>query len=42
MPDFEDAAVHAIAARNKVDYILTRNTRDFSGSVVPAITPRTF
>lgn len=42
MPDFEDGVVHAVALRSKVDYILTRNTKDFNGSAVPAITPQNF
>lgn len=42
LPDFEDAVVHAVAARNKADYILTRNTKDFEGSEVPAIAPQDF
>ena len=42
MPDFEDAVVDAVAARNGADYILTRNIRDFAGSSVPAITPAEF
>ncbi len=42
MPDFEDAVVHAVAARNKADYIMTRNTKDFAGTTVPAITPQDF
>ena len=42
MPDFEDAVVDAVAARNGADYILTRNIRDFAGSSVPAITPTEF
>lgn len=37
--EFEDAVVHAVALRNKVDYILTRNTQDFVGSSVPVISP---
>jgi predicted nucleic acid-binding protein len=40
--DFEDAVVAAIAMREKTDYIITRNTKDFSQSPVPAITPDTF
>ena len=40
--DFEDAVVAAIAMREKVKYIITRNTRDFSHSVIPAITPDDF
>lgn len=42
MPDFEDAVVHSAAQRNKADYILTRNTADFKGSLIPAITPQKF
>jgi predicted nucleic acid-binding protein len=40
--DFEDAIIAAIAMREKTDYIITRNTKDFSKSPVPAITPDTF
>lgn len=42
MPDFEDAVVDAIAERNDASYILTRNVKDFAGSIVPAITPTEF
>ncbi len=42
MPDFEDAVADAVAKRNNADYILTRNSKDFTGSVVPAITPADF
>ncbi|WP_418790853.1 PIN domain-containing protein [Phosphitispora sp. TUW77] len=42
IPNFEDAVVHAVAARNKVDYILTRNTKDFKDAAVPVITPQNF
>ncbi len=42
MPDFEDAVVDAVAERNGVDYILTRNIKDFAGSAVPAVTPAWF
>lgn len=42
MPDFEDAVVDAVAERNGVNYTLTRNIKDFVGSVVPAITPTDF
>jgi len=40
--DFEDAVITAIAMREKTDYIITRDTKDFSKSPVPAITPETF
>ena len=39
MPDFEDAVVDAVAERNGAGCIVTRNTKDFVGSAVPAITP---
>lgn len=42
MSDFEDAVADAVAERNGASYILTRNIKDFSGSVVPAITPTDF
>lgn len=42
MPDFEDAVIDAVAERNNVNYILTRNIKDFTGSAVPAITPANF
>ncbi|RZT01209.1 PIN domain-containing protein [Cuneatibacter caecimuris] len=42
MPDFEDAVVDAVAERNGVDYIMTRNIRDFAGSVAQVITPTEF
>lgn len=40
--DFEDAVVDAVAERNNARYILTRNTKDFAGSTVSAITPADF
>lgn len=42
MPDFEDAVVHAIAARHVAELILTRNTKDFVGTQVRALTPADF
>ena len=42
MADFEDAVVDAVAERNEADYILTRNKKDFAGSVIPAVTPTEF
>lgn len=42
MPDFEDAAVDVVAERNGAACILTRNTRDFTGSAVPAVMPTNF
>lgn len=40
--DFEDALAGAIAKRIKADYIVTRNTKDFINSPVPAIDPQNF
>ena len=42
MPDFEDAVVDAVAERSGASYIVTRNIKDFAGSVVPAILPADF
>lgn len=39
MSDYEDAVQAQCAKRNKVDYIVTRNVRDFSKSPVAAILP---
>lgn len=38
-PDFEDDVIATCAALNSVDFIVTRNSSDFAGSAVPAITP---
>lgn len=37
--DYEDAVVEAVASRHDASLILTRNTADYSGSAVRAITP---
>jgi len=42
MPDFEDALIAAAARREKADYIITRNEKDFENSPVPAISPGEF
>jgi predicted nucleic acid-binding protein len=42
VPDFEDAIIANSAVRNNVDYIITRNLRDFKKSHIPAITPEKF
>lgn len=42
IPDFEDAVQASIAARSDMDWILTRNTRDFKKSSVKPITPKDF
>lgn len=38
-PDFEDCLVAQCAQKIGADYIVTRNTADFTQSAVPAITP---
>ena len=40
--DFEDAVIAAIAKREKAEYIITRNEKDFHGSPVPALNPKQF
>lgn len=42
MPDLEDAFQAAAAIAWKADWIVTRNTRHFLRSPVPAITPSAF
>jgi predicted nucleic-acid-binding protein len=42
MPDYEDALIAFAAKRNDVDFIITRNKRDFVHSPVPALTPEEF
>ena len=42
MADFEDALVSAIAARCHMDYIVTRNAKDFRDSPVKALEPLAF
>ena len=40
--DFEDCLMSVCAEKANCDYIVTRNTKDFKNSKVPAITPREF
>lgn len=40
--DFEDAVSAAAALREKAEYIVTRNLRDFQNSPVPALSPAEF
>ena len=40
--DFEDAIIAMGAKREKADYIITRNEKDFSGSPVKALSPSLF
>ena len=40
--DFEDAVQSVASEFNKIDYIITRNTKDFENSEIEAITPKDF
>lgn len=40
--DFEDAMQAASARKFEADFLVTRNVKDFKGSIVPAITPEDF
>lgn len=40
--DFEDALQHSIARQGNCDIIITRNTKDFTKSTIPAIQPSEF
>lgn len=40
--DFEDCLQDECAVQNNADYIITRNTEDFSNSTIPAVTPSDF
>jgi predicted nucleic acid-binding protein len=42
MADFEDALQAAAAIQAGVDYIVTRNTRDYRGGPIPALLPAEF
>ena len=42
MPDFEDALQSYCAKRHHIDYIITRNVKDFKLSTVKAIEPANF
>lgn len=42
MSDFEDALIACVAKRHGVDFIVTRNKKDFCKSPVPALTPAEF
>ena len=39
MTDFEDAVQAAAAKIAEIDFIVTRNIRDFQDSLIPAVTP---
>jgi len=40
--DFEDAVVSAVAVRERANFIITRNTKDFAKSSVKAVSPSDF
>ena len=40
--DFEDSVQFTVGEGLSVDYIVTRNTQDFSSSHIPAVTPEQF
>ena len=42
LDDFEDALQIASAIAGSADVIITRNTTDFTGSAIPAMTPEAF
>lgn len=42
MTDYEDAVMSETAARNSVDYIVTRNLKDYSKSKVKVLNPSDF
>jgi predicted nucleic acid-binding protein len=42
MPDYEDALLAFCGKRQKADYIITRNEKDFRQSPVPVLSPQAF
>ena len=40
--DFEDSVQYIVGISFSADYIITRNTQDFSSSSIPAVTPEQF
>lgn len=42
MPDYEDALIAYAALRQGVNFIITRNKKDFARSPVPALAPEEF
>lgn len=42
MNDFEDAIQSETALINRIDFIITRNSKDFIKSKIPALTPNDF
>lgn len=42
MKDYEDAVMSETASRNALDYIITRNVKDYSQSKIPVYMPEAF
>ncbi|MCL2809937.1 MAG: PIN domain-containing protein [Treponema sp.] len=40
--DFEDSVQYIVGESLSVDYIVTRNTKDYISSTIPAVTPQEF
>jgi len=40
--DFEDSVQYIVGESLSVDYIITRNSRDFSSGNIPSVTPEEF
>jgi len=40
--DFEDAVQYIVGESLAIDYIITRNTSDFSNGTIPSVTPEQF
>ena len=41
-PDFEDSIQYIVSAKNEIDFIITRNLKDYKGSNVPVLTATEF
>lgn len=42
LSDFEDSVQYSVALSNDIDYIITRNVKDFSDSEIHVMTPEDF
>ena len=40
--DFEDAVQYAVALSNNVDFIISRNSKDFESNEIPVLSPKEF
>lgn len=41
-PDFEDSIQYIAASKNDIDFIITRNLKDYKGSKIPVMTAKEF